>query len=100
MASALDLRDLKKVTNAILDHVIDDLKIEKVTIENGEDFYWEVPSDKLHAVKEPPPKLDVGRLADDWEFLQSILKDKDHAVALMLIHVAPLLRRIGEKIGQ
>jgi len=96
----LEIRDLKRVTDAILDHIVNDLKIEKFTIQDEKDFYWDVPSDKLFAVKEAQPKLDVGRLADDWEFLQSILKDKDQAVALMLMHVAPLLRQIGEEIGQ
>lgn len=96
----LEVRDLKKVTDAIFDHIINDLKVEKFTIQDVKDFYWEVPSDKLFAVTEAQPELDVGRLSDDWGFLESILKDKDHAVALMMIHVAPLLRHIGEEIGQ
>lgn len=100
MASEVDIRALKKVTDAILDRIVNDLKIEKVEIEDKSDYYWNVPSDRLFDIKPPQPELDVGRLADDWEFLQSILSDKDHAVALMLIHVAPLLRRIGEKVGQ
>jgi hypothetical protein len=96
----LDVRELKRAIDAIFDHIGRDLKIEKLKLKEDQDFYWEVPSDKLHAVKEAPPKLDVGRLSDDWEFLESIAKDKDQAVALMLIHVAPLLRYIGERIGQ
>jgi hypothetical protein len=98
--ASLNLRELKQITDAIFDHIINDLKIEQVTIADDLDFYWEVPSEKLHAVKQPQPKLDVGRLADDWEFLEPLLKDKEQAVALMLTHVAPLLRRIGEDVGQ
>ena len=96
----LEIRDLKKVTDAIFDHIINDLKIETFTIEERKDFYWNVPSDRLFAVIEAPPQLDVGRLTDDWDFLKPILKDKAQAVALMMVHVAPLLRSMGEKIGQ
>jgi hypothetical protein len=91
---------LKKVVDAIFDHIGNDLKIEKLPLREDQDFYWEVPSDSLYAVKGAQPQLDVGRLRDDWEFLESITKDKSQAVALMLTHVAPLLRHIGEKVGQ
>jgi hypothetical protein len=96
----LDLRDLKKTIDAIFDHISNDLKVEKLAIKGDQDFYWDVPTDELYAVREAQPKLDVGRLSDDWDFLQAILKDKDQAVSLMLIHVAPLLRHIGQEIGQ
>ncbi len=100
MAAELDIRELKKAVDAIFDHILNDVKVEKLTIKDDRDFYWEVPSDKLFAVKDAPPELDVGRLVDDWEFLQSVCRDKQQAVALMLIHAAPLLRHIGEEIGQ
>ena len=96
----LDIRELKKVIDAIFDHIVNDVKVEKLTIKDDQDFYWDVPSDKLYAVKDAQPQLDVGKLADDWEFLQAISKDKSQAVALMLIHAAPLLRHIGQEIGQ
>ena len=100
MATELDIRELRKTVDAIFDHILNDVKVEKLTIKDDRDFYWEVPSDKLFAVKDARPQLDVGRLADDWEFLQSVCRDKQQAVALMLIHAAPLLRHIGEEIGQ
>jgi len=96
----LDVRELKKAVDAIFDHILNDAKVESVTIKDDRDFYWEVPSDKLFAVKGAPPQLDVGRLADDWEFLQAVCRDKEQAVALMLIHAAPLLRCLGEEVGQ
>jgi len=100
MENEIDLRALKQVTNAILDHVINDLKIKKLAIKEDRDFYWEVPSDQLYAVKKEQPQLDMGRLLDDWEFLAPIINDKEQAVALMLIHLAPLLRYLGEEVGQ
>jgi hypothetical protein len=96
----IDIRALKSVTNAILDHIVNDLKIDKLTVPDNKDFYWNVPTDQLYEVKASQPELDVGRLSDDWEFLESILKDKSHAVSLMMMHVAPLLRHVGEEIGQ
>ena len=100
MENEIDLRALKQVTNAILDHVINDLKIKKLAIKEDRDFYWEVPSDQLYAVKKEQPQLDMGRLLDDWEFLAPRRNDKEQAVALMLIHLAPLLRYLGEEVGQ
>lgn len=100
MAAELDIRELKAVIDAIFDHIIHDVKVEKLTIKDEQDFYWDVPSNELYSVKGRQPQLEVGKLADDWEFLQAILKDKDQAVALMLIHAAPLLRQIGQEIGQ
>ena len=100
MENEIDLRALKQVTNAILDHIINDLGIEKLAIKADQDFYWEVPSDQLHTVKKAQPQLDIGRLTDDWEFLASILNDKNQAIALMLIHLAPLMRYLGEEVSQ
>lgn len=96
----LDIRALKSVTNAVFDHIINDLKVEKLTVAESKDFYWNVPTDRLYEVKQSQPELDVGRLSDDWEFLEAILKDKNQAVSLMMMHLAPLLRHVGEKIGQ
>jgi hypothetical protein len=100
MACEIDLRALQKVTNAIFDHIIKDLKVEKVELKDDADFYWEVPSNRLHAVEDQQPQLDVGRLSDDWGFLSKGLEDPQGAVALLLIHVGPLLSHIGEEVGQ
>jgi hypothetical protein len=101
MANEIDLANLKKVVNSILDHVTNDLGIEMLPIKDDRDFYWEVPSDQLWTVRQQQPQLDIGRLSDDWEFVEG-LKDvpRNEAIALMLIHVAPLLRYVGEKVGQ
>lgn len=96
----VDLQNLKKIVDAILDRMINKLKVNEVTIEKEQDLYWDVPSEGLFLVIEDQPKLVIGSLSDDWEFLQCILEDSDGGVSLMLIHVAPLLRYIGEKIGQ
>lgn len=95
----IDIRELKKAIDAIFDHISNDLKVQEVTLRENQDYYWEVPPDDLYAVKKPQPQLDVGRLSDDWEFLEKVSKDKRQALSLMLIHAAPLLRHIGQEIG-
>jgi hypothetical protein len=100
MENNVDIKALKQITDAIFDHIINDLDVKSVSIEATKDFYWEPPMDKLYSVKENQPQLDIGRLSDDWQFLKPIIEDTDQAVALMLTHVAPLLRYIGQKIGK
>lgn len=96
----IDLAELKRTVDAIFDHLTNDIGVRKISIRKDADFYWEVPSEQLHAVQRPQPRLDTGRLSDDWEFLAAILKDKRQAVGLMLTHVAPLLRHLGETEGR
>lgn len=50
-------------------------------------------------MKNDPTELNVGQLHDDWRLLTKIA-NRDEAVAYMLIHLAPLLRYIGEEVGQ
>ena len=54
----------------------------------------------MYDLTKDPIEFGHGQLSHDWEFLSSILKDKELAVALMLIHAAPILHYIGEEIGQ
>src|SRR2546422_204640 len=39
----IDLKIVKKAVNAILEHLIEDLRLEKVVIDAKEDFYWDCP---------------------------------------------------------
>jgi hypothetical protein len=96
---AIPIGELRAVVNLILDHIIHDLKIENVQLD--EDYYWGMGKEDLYAILNEKPDLTIGSLADDWDFLSKMDKDRRHeAVSLMLIHVAPLLRYVGEKVGQ
>jgi hypothetical protein len=92
-------RELKQVIDLIFEKILDDSQSSAVKILDDKDFYWDVSYADLFAVTEPQPKLDIGRLSDDWDFLKPLLLDKQQAVRLMLMHVAPLLRYLGEKAG-
>ena len=96
VAVHLSCRDLKKVVDAIFDRLLAGSSDITVPIPESMDFYWEVPNNHLHDVAGAQPQLDVGRLSDDWEFLTQLLNDDEQAVRFMLVHVAPLLRFLGE----
>lgn len=48
----IDVKGLKTAVNAILDHLIDDLGIEKLKIE--QDYYWNCPAAELYDVTKTP----------------------------------------------
>ena len=94
----IDVAELRTVINRILDHIEYDLGKREVILK--QDAYWDVPDDVRYNFTSDPSGYAVGQLSDDWDFLKSILKDKDQAVSLMLIHVAPILLCLGEEVGQ
>jgi hypothetical protein len=62
------------------------------------DFYWEIPAElKLIVDGEQPSASHVGRLRDDWEFIQKIAdQPMDQMVSpYSLTEVAPLLDYMG-----
>lgn len=98
MAIEIKISELRSILNTILDHIEKDLGHAVVSIDA--DSYWDVSDSERYVFTKSPENLGHGQLNDDWEFLSPILEDKEQAVSLMLIHAAPLLRRIGEQIGQ
>lgn len=100
MANEIDLRRLQQVANLIFDHIVDDLGVRTVGLRDSADFYWEVPSSRLYAVRDDQPRLDVGRLSDDLDFLSNLGEESKNAPALLLVHLAPLLRYVGEEVGK
>ena len=98
MAVEIKLSELRTVVSRILDHIEHDLGHASVKLD--QDDYWDVASEERYDFTKSPQNFEHGQLQDDWEFLSSILRDKDQAVAYMLVHVTPLLRCIGEEVGQ
>jgi hypothetical protein len=94
----IELKVLKSAVNAVLDHLVEDLGIEKVAIEDGQDFYWDCPYPEMHTVSTQPTDLTVGRLSDDFDFIKSVHRGQSADVSYNLVHIAPLLRYIGETI--
>ena len=98
MEQEIKISELRLVISRILDHIEQNLGIASVKL--NQDDYWEVLDDERYDFTKTPVNYGHGQLSDDWEFLSSILKDKDQAVALMLIHVAPILQWLGEEVGR
>lgn len=91
------IEQLREIANKLLNHIENDLGIEKVVLDKN--FYWDMDSKQLYDV-ETTPALNMGSLYDDWEFVSSLLEKDAAPVSLSLAELAPLLRYIGEKIGQ
>ena len=99
MASAeIDVRALKNAVNAVLDHLIVDLGIDKVAIEAQEDFYWSCPPAEKYDTSKKPSEWWTGRLSDDMDFTKLIRRGQSGDISYTLVHVAPLLRYIAEKV--
>ena len=97
-ANEIELKQIKAAVNAVLDHLVEDVGIEKVPIEDADDLYWELPFAEAHDTSKKPSEPDAGRLSDDVEFVNLIRRGQSFDAAYNLIHVAPLLRYVGEKI--
>ena len=90
----LDLRALKAVTNRLFDHIIEVRGMTKVNLEQP--YYWDLPGESLYDITQNPRDFYMGSLADDWEFVSSLLDEQTQPVAYQLTELAPLLRYIGE----
>jgi hypothetical protein len=82
--------DLRRVINEVLDFIELDLQKKSVPLTKG--LYWTVPTDEQYDMTKEPAMLNCGDLRDDLEFLKSNLDDKECALPLQFLHVAPILR--------
>ena len=94
----INLKVRKSAVNAVLDHLVEDLGIENVAIEGEKDLYWDCPYPEMHNVSTRPSDLTDGQLSDDFDFVKLVRRGKSGDVSYNLVHIAPLLRYIGETI--
>lgn len=96
----VNIGELRRIVNDLLDHVE---SVNGPELRLDQDYYWDLDSKVMYDVTKKVSDVDlVGSLGDSWEFLLNLRRDniKQDGPSLMLIHAAPLLRYIGEKIGQ
>ena len=93
----INLVDLKKVINHLLDHIIETREITSFELKNN--FYWNIPSPDVYNVDIKPKELDIGSIHDEWEFLSDLLDNENQPVAYQLTELAPILRYIGDRLG-
>ena len=94
----INLKVLKSAVNAVLDHLVEDLGIETVAIEDEKDSYWDCPYPEMLNVSMQPHDLTVGQLSDDFDFVKLVRRGQSADVSYNLVHIAPLLRYIGETV--
>ena len=94
----IDLKTIKLAVNHVLDHLLEDLGLEIITIDKSKDFYWDCPAPEVYDSTKKPADLTVGRLSDDAGFVELIKRGQSADVSYNLVHLAPLLRFIGETI--
>jgi hypothetical protein len=94
----IDLVEFKKIIDRLFHHIIvtRDTKSCEINASN----YWNIPSPDVYSGDKDPTNLDIGSLEDDWEFLSRLLDENNQPVAYQLTEVAPLLRYIGETLGE
>jgi len=94
------LGDLRRIVNDLLEHA-ERVHGPEFTLDH--DYFWAIDSDRALDVLTPVTEVnEVGSLGDSWEFLLGMLDTdiKEDGPSSMLMHAAPLLRYIGEKIGR
>jgi hypothetical protein len=94
----IDVAALKAAVNAVLDHLIEDLGARTVRIDDDEDLYWRPRISELSDMSKEPTNSAIGRLSDDVDFVRLMRRGQGGDVAYNLVHIAPLLRYIGEKV--
>lgn len=92
----IEIQTVREVVNAIFDFVQNELGVESLTLERN--FYWSIDEEQLFNMDAPPTSHDVGSLLDDVEFVMAAHGDRKQALPILLQHVAPLLRELGQKL--
>ncbi len=96
----IHLAELRRIINDLLEHA-EQVNGPEFVLE--QDYYWDLDNEAVYGFSSEAPKPEgVGSLGDDWEFLLNLRGSdiKEDGPSLMLIHAAPLLRYIGEKLGR
>jgi hypothetical protein len=96
----IEIKKLRIAFDRIFDHIEADLKVKSVPIPDSKNFYWSFDSDSEAVVTTEAPPPGVGSLRDDYEFIVNMILADYIPPSVMLIHLAPLLRHIGQEIGQ
>jgi hypothetical protein len=90
----INMSELRYVTEELLNH-LEETQGDYIKI--MEDYYWDIPADKLYNMAAQPTEFTVGQLSDDWAELKKLLDTSRAPISYSLVWLASILRRIGEK---
>jgi hypothetical protein len=93
----IDLVKLRAIANRLLDHVIETRGVRTLALDTP--YYWEVPAPERYQIETEPGEVQVGNLADDWEFVCKLLQADNPPVAYQLTELAALLEYVGQKLA-
>lgn len=93
----IDIVELRKITDLIYEHILDNLKIKSV--EMTEDMYWSISAKDLYNIEKNPNDFGIGQLYDDLDFLRHILDDESQAVPPMMMHLAPIFQYLATQVN-
>ncbi len=92
----ITVSELRRAANVLFDHLEASGQGE---IELTEDYYRNIPNDRLYARDAPPAEsLELGQLPSDWEELLPVGRDQEPVPSHDLVQLAALLRFVGSKV--
>jgi hypothetical protein len=94
---SINIAELRRIVDALLKRIEAQAGPEVII---DDEHYWDLPSPEVWDMATKPTEVDqVGSLADDLHFLRVMTDPLNVGPTLNLIHVAPLLRYLGEKVA-
>jgi hypothetical protein len=94
----IKISELREIINRLLDKLQEEAGD---LIDISEDDYWEISQGERYNILRGIGQPTLGKLSDDWEELQKLLKEDDYDIFLWhdLAHLAPILRAIGDRMS-
>lgn len=90
----IDLHDLRRAINLVLDHMESQGK-QKIVL--SKDYYWEVDQEARYLIDKPEANhLTAGQLFDDWETVVKLAQGEKDILAWHLVPISAILRWLGE----
>jgi hypothetical protein len=90
----LNIKDLRKATNLILDQLIEDGITE---VELTKDYYWSIPAEQRYDPYVEPKELTLGQLSEDWKEILRLVDGEQEPAAYHLEWLSSLLRYIANR---
>ncbi|WP_265130968.1 hypothetical protein [Chryseobacterium oranimense] len=87
--------DMKRILSILMDKL--EASDNKIIL--YEDLYWNIPDEELYNVYNEPADFTTGSLAEDWEFLQKVLRNEREVIAYDFNKVSNILRFIGQSFN-
>jgi len=100
MENKIQLDKLKFVISELIEAYARDSGQNEIVIPEDKKFYWNVAPDEMAVSETQSPKLNVGNLADDWEFLERMLSSGYKPMSIMLLHVYPIISYMVKEVIQ